>query len=126
MSKKVVLLGLTACEVMAASLATVFINKENTQAFAGENTPSANTATIDKDNRLVAYGMSFVRRQKKLAICGTFAILAFVIIYHGIFNALVQSEYKYVGIALPIVTYIPFIIRQIIRYKRRKKSQEAE
>ena len=58
MSKKVVLLGLTACEVMAASIATVFVSKDNTQAFAGENTPSTYTATIDKDNRLVAYGMS--------------------------------------------------------------------
>ena len=58
MSKKVVLLGLTVCEVMAASIATVFVSKENTEAFAGENTPSTYTATIDKDNRLIDYGMN--------------------------------------------------------------------
>ena len=71
---------------------------------------------------LVAFGLSFIKDRKKLAYCGTFAILMFVIIYHGIFNALVQSDYKYVGIALPVVTYAPFIIRQIIFYVRRKKA----
>ena len=71
---------------------------------------------------LVAFGLSFIKERKKLAYSGTFAILAFVIIYHGIFNALVQSDYKYIGIALPIVTYTPFIIRQIVINKRRKKA----
>lgn len=61
MNKKVVLLGLTVCEVMAASLATVFVSKENTQAFAGENTPNSYVVTIDKSNNLVNYGIRNAR-----------------------------------------------------------------
>ena len=71
---------------------------------------------------LVAFGLSFINEKKKLAYAGTFAILMLVILYHGIFNALVQSEYKYIGIALPIVTYAPFVIRQIMFYQTQKKS----
>ena len=73
---------------------------------------------------LVAFGMSFIKDNKKLAYCGTFAILMFVVIYHGIFNALVQSEYKYIGIVLPVITYTPFLIRQIFIYLRRKKEDK--
>ncbi len=59
----------------------------------------------------VGYGMSFVRKKKKLFYCGTFALLAMSSIYHGIFNMLVQSEYKYFGFILPAVTYIPIVIQ---------------
>ena len=59
----------------------------------------------------VGYGMSFVRKKKKLFFCGTFALLAMSSIYHGIFNMLVQSEYKYFGFILPAVTYIPIVIQ---------------
>ena len=58
----------------------------------------------------VGYGMSFVRKRRKLFYCGTFALLAMASIYHGIFNMLVQSDYKYLGFVLPAVTYIPTII----------------
>ena len=58
----------------------------------------------------VGYGMSFVRKRRKLFYCGTFALLAMASIYHGIFNMLVQSDYKYLGFVLPAVTYIPIII----------------
>ena len=58
----------------------------------------------------VGYGMSFVRTRRKLFYCGTFALLAMASIYHGIFNMLVQSDYKYLGFVLPAVTYIPIII----------------
>ena len=59
----------------------------------------------------VGYGMSFVRKKKKLFYCGTFALLAMSSIYHGIFNMLVQSEYKYFGFILPAVTYIPIVVQ---------------
>ena len=60
----------------------------------------------------IGYGMSFVRKKRKLFYCGTFALLAMASIYHGIFNMLVQSEYNYIGYIMPAVTYIPILLLQ--------------
>ena len=57
MSKKVVLLGLTACEVMAASIATIFVTKANVPARAESETPSNYVAEISKANNLISYGI---------------------------------------------------------------------
>ena len=70
----------------------------------------------------VGYGMSFVKKKKKLFYCGTFSLLMLAIIYHGIFNMLVQSEeLKYFGFLLPVATYIPLIASLIINAKNKKK-----
>ena len=58
MSKKVVLLGLTACEVMAASIATIFVTKANIPARAESETPSNYVAEISKANNLISYGIT--------------------------------------------------------------------
>ena len=72
----------------------------------------------------VGYGMSFVKKRKKLFYCGTFALLLMAIIYHGIFNMLVQSEnwLKYFGFILPLATYIPVVIALVFRMKNKKKA----
>ena len=69
---------------------------------------------------LVGYGICFIRKRRKIFRCGTFALLAFASIYHGIFNMLVQSKYKYPGLFLPIVTYIPILYLQYQYYKNKK------
>ena len=68
----------------------------------------------------VGYGISFVRKCKKLFYTGTFGLLLVAVIYHGIFNTLVQSPYQAVGFFMPIVTYIPvvvYIIKKKIKIK---------
>ena len=71
----------------------------------------------------VGYGMSFVKKKKKLFYCGTFSLLMLAIIYHGIFNMLVQSEsLKYFGFILPAATYIPLIAALILGVKNKKKK----
>ena len=62
---------------------------------------------------LVGVGISFVRKRSKIFIVGTFALLSTAITYHGIYNILVQSDYKIVGVLLPIATYVPFVVRRI-------------
>ena len=57
----------------------------------------------------VGAGMSYVHKKKKLFYTGTFALLVTAIIYHAIYNALVQSAYSYIGYFMPIVTYIPIV-----------------
>ena len=59
---------------------------------------------------LVGVGISFVKKQKKLFAVGSFGLLSTAIVYHGIYNILIQSEYSLVGGLLPIATYIPFFI----------------
>ena len=75
----------------------------------------------------VGYGMSFVKKRKKLFYCGTFALLMMAIIYHGIFNMLVQSEdLKYFGFVLPLATYIPVVIALVKRIRNKRKTASAE
>jgi hypothetical protein len=56
----------------------------------------------------VGFGTSYIRR-RKLFYPGIFAMMSVAIIYHASYNCLVQSSNQYLGILLPIITYIPFI-----------------
>ena len=70
---------------------------------------------------LVGVGISFVKRKRKLFAVGTFGMLSTAIVYHGIYNILIQSEYEIVGALLPITTYIPFVIWRL-RVRLRQKN----
>ena len=59
---------------------------------------------------MVGWGISYIKKRRKFFYCGTFALLSAAIIYHAIYNLLVQSKYQYVGILLPIITYIPVVL----------------
>ncbi len=72
----------------------------------------------------VGYGISYVKKRKKLFITGTFALLIAAMIYHGIYNALVQSPLENVGYFLPILTYIPIVI--YLYRQKKKKSKKAK
>ena len=65
---------------------------------------------------LVGVGISFVKKQRKLFVVGTFGLLSTAIVYHGIYNILIQSKYSVVGALLPIATYIPFLMWRL-RFK---------
>ena len=71
---------------------------------------------------LVGVGISFVKKKSKLFAVGTFGLLSTAIVYHGIYNILIQSEYSIVGALLPIATYIPFLIW---RFKTKKRLLQA-
>ena len=71
---------------------------------------------------LVGVGISFVKKKSKLFAVGTFGLLSTAIVYHGIYNILIQSEYSIIGALLPIATYIPFLIWRI----KYKKTQSME
>lgn len=62
---------------------------------------------------LVGVGISFVKKRKKVFAVGTFALLSTAIMYHGIYNMLIQSKFSLVGALLPIATYIPFLTWRI-------------
>ena len=60
----------------------------------------------------VGFGISFIRKRRKLFYTGIFALLTFAAIYHGIFN-LLQINHRYIGSFLPIVTYFPFLLMRL-------------
>ena len=68
---------------------------------------------------LVGVGISFVKKREKLFFVGTFGLLSTAIVYHGIYNILIQSSYSIVGALLPVATYVPFLLRRIkTKYKK--------
>ena len=72
---------------------------------------------------LVGVGISFVKKKSKLFAVGTFGLLSTAIVYHGIYNILIQSDYSTVGALLPIATYIPFFIwRLYLKFGKAKKG----
>lgn len=73
----------------------------------------------------VGLGASFIHKKRKLFYCGTFSLLTLAIIYHSIYNALVQSKFQWIGFLLPIVTYIPIIIAIENDKKKRKTLQKS-
>ena len=58
----------------------------------------------------VGYGMTFVHTRRKLFYTGTVALLAAAIIYHSVYNTLVQSTHELVGFLLPVITFVPIVI----------------
>lgn len=73
----------------------------------------------------VGVGISFIRDQKKIFLCGTFALLSSAIVYHSVYNSLIQSDYKYLGAAMPMLTYLAIIIVLVIVYKKSIKKKSS-
>jgi RsiW-degrading membrane proteinase PrsW (M82 family) len=82
---------------------------------------------------LVGMGICFVKKKRKMFAVGTFVFLSTAIVYHGIYNILIQSKYsligeKYslIGALLPIATYIPFLIWRIFSKRNTKISNKKK
>ena len=71
----------------------------------------------------VGFGISFVRKKKKLFAVGTFAFLTTAITYHAMFNMLIQSEYPIFGALMPIVTYLPFLVWRNLEGETKRKTK---
>ena len=77
---------------------------------------------------MIGYGISYIKKRRKLFWCGTFSLLSAAVIYHATYNLLVQSKFQYAGILLPIITYIPAILllrRSAINAEAKKKTATA-
>ena len=74
---------------------------------------------------LVGVGISFVKKKRKMFAVGIFGLLSTAIVYHGIYNILIQSKFSTVGALLPIATYIPFLIWRL-RIKYKSKVNESK
>ena len=66
---------------------------------------------------IVGWGISFIRKRRKLFAVGVFALLSVAITYHSMFNMLIQAKHPIFGALLPLVTYMPFFIRRHMKKK---------
>ncbi len=73
---------------------------------------------------MVGYGLSYVSTRKKLALTGTYGLLILATMYHACFNLLIQSEYRFYGILMPTVTFLPILL--ILYRKKRRLAKESE
>ena len=72
---------------------------------------------------MIAIGISYVFNKKKSLLQGIVGLFALAIIYHGIFNAFVQSKYSFVALLLPVILFIPI---NIFEYKKKKDFENIE
>jgi RsiW-degrading membrane proteinase PrsW (M82 family) len=75
---------------------------------------------------LVGVGISFVKKKRKLFAVGTFGLLSTAIVYHGIYNILIQSKFSIIGALLPIATYIPFVVWRLKHQKVKSLDDEIK
>lgn len=70
----------------------------------------------------VAFGITYVRKKRKLFYTGTFALLTAAITFHSAFNVLTlaPSPYDWAGLAMPMLTYLAFHALSRIRRKPTK------
>ena len=74
---------------------------------------------------MVGICISFIRKKKKLFYCGILASFDVAIVYHSLFNALVQADrlyLNYIGFALPIIAYCTILYA----LSKQKKSRRAK
>ena len=75
---------------------------------------------------LIGVGISFVKKKRKLFAVGTFGLLSTAIVYHGVYNILIHSQFSIVGALLPIATYIPFLVWRLrIKHRLNQTSQKT-
>ena len=56
---------------------------------------------------LVGRGIAYVHKRRKLFYCGTISLLIYAVIAHGLFNMLIQSQYKPAAYGVVQAMYIP-------------------
>ena len=66
---------------------------------------------------MIAIGINYVINKKGNLFKGIVGLFALAIIYHGIFNAFVQSKFSFIALLLPLLLFIPI---NIIEYKKKK------
>ncbi len=59
---------------------------------------------------LVGRGIVYVHKRRKLFYCGTISLLIYAVVAHGLFNMLIQSQYKPAAYGVVLVMYIPRLI----------------
>ena len=71
---------------------------------------------------LVGNGISYIHKRRKLFYCGTFSLLIFASISHGLFNMLIQSEHRWTAYIVIVSIYAPQLWSLFKKLFSRKKD----
>ena len=74
---------------------------------------------------LIGIGISYIGYRKKLLLPGIFALIAMGATYHSIYNSMVQTDLKYFGFVLPLLTYIALTPLTFKKVDNKKKEVAA-
>ena len=74
---------------------------------------------------LIGIGISYIGYRKKLLLPGIFALIAMGATYHSIYNSMVQTDLKYFGFVLPLLTYIALTPLTFKKVDSKKKEVAA-
>ena len=66
----------------------------------------------------VGLGMSFINKRRKMFVSGTFSLLVFAILFHGIFNTFVGSTFHVIAFLLPVLLYMGMVILHLRASRR--------
>ena len=75
---------------------------------------------------MVGLCLTYIRKKKRLFYCGIFATFGLAVVYHSLFDSLVQADatcLNYIGFAMPMTAYIPIVIRS---HKQRKLLEKGQ
>jgi len=75
---------------------------------------------------MVGYGVSFARKRRKLFFPGTFALLVAAMVYHALYNTIVQSRLSGFAFLLPVLTYLPLAVGYVREKKANARKREAK
>ena len=62
---------------------------------------------------MVGMCIAYIRRNRRIFSCGIIATFSLAMVYHSIFNSLVQGKaayLNYIGFAMPITAFIPIVV----------------
>ena len=89
--------------ILTGNLETVTVSWAIAQGIGAALMHAACTA-------MVGMGICYVRKRRKLFYCGTFSLLIAAVIFHGIFNVLVQSAYRYLAFGWSAIMLLPQVV----------------
>lgn len=73
---------------------------------------------------LVGVAMSFVINKRIVFVSGTLVSLSIAVVYHSIYNMLINSDYLIVGVLLPTVSFIALMILNAFQSKSTLKQKK--
>lgn len=75
---------------------------------------------------VIGYAMTKRKRKISLTVLVTAVALVIVIAYHSLFNFLVQSSASYIGLLMPLLTFVPFLLFVNREFKEPKEERKKE
>ena len=75
---------------------------------------------------MIGMGIGYVHKRRKLFFCGTFSLMITAVIFHSIFNILVQSEHRFLAFVWAALLFVPQIVSASRRPRSKTQNESAD